>query len=120
MTTLFAALVETQWPIMLAAHGESVTYTDADDDDVSVNAIITPRVEKNELDVTWDVQARQVEILIAADDLEGITFTPRVDTITARGVDYTITERVDHDGVIYRFLCERADLVNVQHRGRVR
>ena len=119
MPNQFAQLYAVQWPIMQAAFGESVTYTDCNGTTYAVTGIVTPRGDSKNLDATWEAQARQVEILIDADSLEGVTLSPRCDTITARGIVYTVIEMPSNNGAVYIFDCEREEVEAVRGRGRM-
>jgi len=116
--TQFSDLYLAQWPVMLGNFGEPAVYADASGAEHDVTAVVSPRSDAHALDVTWETQLRQAEILIAADELAEVSFTPRTDTITARGVTYTAMERDDHNGAVYRFRCERDDIDAVSLRGR--
>ena len=118
MTTPFADLFASQWPLMLATHGESVTYTDALGAGHIVTAMFVPRHEDMALDNSWETRARQAELYVDVDSLSGVTCTPRQDTITARGVVYTVMERDEGNGAIYRYLLERQEVEAVQGYGR--
>jgi hypothetical protein len=119
MTTSFAAAFAANWPSVTAAFGESITYTDADNKSVTASGVVVPRSDTGDLETGWEVRARQVEVHIAMSALTGITFTPRIDTISARGITYTVMESVTDNGAVYRFLCEREEVDAVRGRGRL-
>ena len=117
--TTFADLFISQWPLLLAQFGETVTYTDASEDTHSVTAIVVPRQGTQPLDATWEELAKQAEVYIDADSVSDVTYTPRVDSITtAGGVTYIELDRPEGNGAIYRYVCERADVEGVQAYGR--
>jgi hypothetical protein len=117
--TIFADMFATQWNAsMMSYHGETLTYITEAGTTYTLTGMCVPRKDENQMDVTWEVQARQAEIYIDAASMSAITFTPGGDTITAGGVKYAALERDTGNGAVYRFLCERADLQSVHHRGR--
>lgn len=116
--TTFADQFATQWPVMISYHGETVTYITAAGATHSLTGMFVPRQNANEMDATWEVQARQAEVYVDVTSMAAITFTPGGDTITAGGVKYAVLERDTGNGAVYRFLCERVDLQSVNHRGR--
>jgi hypothetical protein len=115
--TTFADMLQRNWPGLLRALGESAVYTATDGTDTTFTCVATGRPETANLDLTWDVAARQIELHAAASDVPA-TVTARQDTITVRGVTFSVIERVTAQGGIYRYLCEQVELEGVQHRGR--
>ena len=117
--TAFADMFADQWETsMMTVHGETLTYITEAGATHTLTGMFVPRQDANEMDATWEVQARQAEAHIEKSLMTAITFTPGGDTITAGGVKYACIERDEGNGAVYRFLCERADLEAINHRGR--
>ena len=117
MPTSFAKLFDSNWPVLLATHGEAAVYTFADGTTQGFNCIAVGRPEDQSLDVSWEVAAGQIEVTVAASDMPP-DYTPRVDTITIRGETYTVVERDPQQEAVYRYLCERTTVESTRLRGR--
>ena len=100
--------------------GQTVIYTDSASTAKSVSAVVLSLGDENTLDNTYEMRMRQVKVYIPTASMVGVTLTQGVDTITADAVVYTVLERDIGTGGMYRYLCERQDLLDVQHRGRIR
>jgi hypothetical protein len=117
--TAFADMFADQWESsMMTMHEKTLTYITAAGNTYTRAGMFSPRKNANEMDATWEVQARQAEVYIEKSLMAAITITPGSDTITAGGVKYAVIEHDPGNGAVYRFLCERADLEAINHRGR--
>ena len=117
MSTTFASMLTTNWPVLLDTHGEDAVYLAADGSETALTVVATGKAEALALDDTWETAAKQVEIFAAVSEAPA-TFTIREDTITIRGQSFTVLDRADNQGAVYRYLCERIELTDVVHRGR--
>jgi len=105
------------WPVMLGTHGEDAVYLAADGTETPLTVVVTGKPESLSLDDTFEMAARQVEILAAISEAPA-AFAIREDSITVRGQTYTVLDRSDGEGALYKYLCERSELGDVVHAGR--
>jgi hypothetical protein len=115
--SLFASMIDKNWPVMLTSHGQSSVYTSANGTTTTLTVIATGKPEALSLDDTWETAARQIEVHAAVSDAPA-TFTPREDTITLNGIVYTVLERADIGTGVYRYLCERKEIDAIALRSR--
>lgn len=106
------------WQAHQSEFGVPVTYVSAA---VSTDftAIVQGRNEMQSRDESWDVAARQIEVFVSAADAPA-ECAIREDYITTDGLSYVVIERQPYGNGLYRYLCERAELDVVTHRGRTR
>ena len=103
---------------MQGAYGISAVYTDSASATTTVTAIVTPRQDGESLSDSHEIRAKLADVYIDADSVTSITFTPRVDTISAGGVTYTVLSRDDGNGAVYRYECERETVNDISLRSR--
>lgn len=116
MTSVFAAILTDNWPVMLDAHGVAATLTDAAGDTYSVTGVLTPRSDNVDLTVTWEEQATQAEFVCV--NPSGFEFAPGECTVTVDTVEYTMMSEGVSNGSIHVYTCARTTLNEISHRGR--
>ena len=117
MPNVFTEQFGRQWPVLTGTMGEAATLTQPDGTATSFNCLAVGRNEEQNLDVSWEVAARQIEVYAAASDVP-LVYSAHQDTITVRGVTYTVMERQTQQDAVYKYLCEREDVEAVSLRGR--
>ena len=118
MLTPLAEMMQRNNPVMLRHAGEDATYISADGEETSFSCLVTGRAEQLAQSDNWEVSARQIEVFAEAADVPS-EFTARQDVIEVRGYQWTVLERQTTQGSQYRFLCERSELEQISHRGRI-
>lgn len=117
MANIFTEQFGRQWPILTDTLGETATLTPSVGAPVTFKCLVIGRAEDQSLDASWEEAARQLEVYAASSDAPAV-YTPREDTITVRGLTYTVMERQTQQGAVYRYLCERTEVDALQLRGR--